>query len=228
MRLLTFFISIILEFIYLLVSIISGLIGFLYPFKYLVKNLSKKSTPVVIVHGWMNSNLIFTSLRKFLESKDFSVYMANFGFHAGDLDIYAEKLGQYIKNNKLKDAVLIGASAGALISFAYLQKLDGWNNVDKFISLSGPLKGTPVAYLDFLFTKAGFQMRPNSKFIKSLWQEKIKNPEKIICLRAKYDEFVPSSSSQIEGANNIIINTVGHTSLIAFSKKTLKTILKNI
>ncbi len=208
-------IEIIKEILLLIWFSASGFLGYFITLESINKNPTKDN-PIVFIHGWKTQNLAHFPMKKYLEKKGFAVYMTNFGLQIGGITKLAKRLKEYINDRELNNVVLVGASLGAIVSLLYLQKLDGWKNVKKFISLGGPFKGTPTARIGF-FSKAARQVLPGSNLIKSLSKEKIKNPEKIICLRAKHDEMVPSGS-QLKGAKNIAIDVSGHVNLLSSPK----------
>lgn len=67
---------------------------------------------------------------------------------------------------------------------------------------------------------------PGSQFLNDLFEGELRNPDKIVCVSAKYDEFVPIWSSQLLGAQSEVLPVVGHVNLAAFSKLTYDLIAK--
>lgn len=206
------------EFLSLFLYVLAGLLGYLFPFTQ-INNEATKATPIVFVHGWLTQNPLYFFFKSYLEKHGYRVYMTSFGLQAGDFTIYTKKLSEYIYKKKLNQVVLIGVSGGALIAFDYLQRQDGWKRVSKFVSIGIPLKGTFLAICCF-FLKSARQMTPKSVYLKDLLAEKVKNPDKILCISAKYDELVPQYSSHIPKAKNEIVDIIGHVHLQAFSRKT--------
>lgn len=82
---------------------------------------------IVILHGWGLSSKRFDGLGGVLRKKGFTVYIPDFpGFGEAPpppipytLSDYAEFLGEYIKNKRLSDVVLIGHSFGGRVSLKY-------------------------------------------------------------------------------------------------------------
>lgn len=210
------------ESISIFLYVLSGLIGYLFPMDY-VKRGEERKLPIVFVHGWFTQNPLYFFLKRYLESNGFSVYMTNFGLQLGNFESYSQKLKEYIENKNLIDVILVGVSGGSLISLEYLQNFDGWKYVKKFISMGGPFKGSPLAYLA-LFSPAARQMLPGSDFIKQFTGHRMLHPERIMCVSAWFDELVPRSSSELRGARNEVVDVIGHVNLQAFSKETYKLI----
>ncbi|HSW48334.1 MAG TPA: hypothetical protein VLG67_04620 [Candidatus Saccharimonadales bacterium] len=203
-------------------SIVLGVLKFILPLE-LVNPSSTEKFPIVISEQWFNKNYWHFLMKNYLVKKGYKVYWVDYSILKGGIDDGAKNLQKFFIENDIKNAVLVGISYGAVSAFYYLQYLDGWDRVSKFISVAGPLKGTPKAYLLF-FLKAGWQIFPNSQFIKKLVELPINNPEKILCISAKHDELVPLSSSRLPNVKNVISNTIGHNMLHMFSKEVFKLI----
>ncbi len=206
------------EFIFVFIYLLAGLLGFIFPLGSLNKNPTRKYS-FVFVHGWLTQNPLYWLLKHYLEHHGYLVYMTNLGLQAGDFRISAKRLKAYMDARELRDVILIGVSGGAIISFYYLQRLDGWHRVLKFISIGGPFRGSPLAVLAF-FSKGARQMIPDSPFIQELFEDGVTNIGRIVCLYTKHDELVPRWSSQLDGANNICIDTIGHVNFQAFCRQT--------
>lgn len=217
-----FALGVLKEIIFIFISLFAVVLGYLFPLTETNKN-PLKDRSIVFIHGLFSQNLLHYFLKRHLEKKGYRVYMTNFGLLTGDIAKNSKLLSDYVTNNNLKDIVLVGASEGAIISLYYLQKLDGWTKVNKFISVGGPFKGFPLARLAF-FSLAAKQMSANSDFLKDLFNGSIQNTQKIICISSKFDEIIPSKSSKIEGAINETLRIVGHINLIAFSNDVHKLI----
>jgi len=205
--------------------ILSAFLGYIFPLSNVNLNPTKQS-PIVFVHGWLTQNPLYCVMKWYLERKGFAVYMTNFGLQVGNMDVTARLLQEYIEARGLADVTLVGASAGSLISYVYLQELEGWNYVDRYISIGGPFRGTPIAILAS-FTEAGRQMMPNSVFIARIHSQPIKNPDRIVCLFTNEDELVPPWSSYLDGLRSIRVDTIGHVKLQAFDKETYRLISEN-
>jgi triacylglycerol lipase len=61
---------------------------------------------------------------------------------------------------------LFGFSMGGLIGRFYLQKMEGWRRVQRFVTVATPHNGTILAR--FAHRLGAKQMRPNSAFLKEL------------------------------------------------------------
>lgn len=166
---------------------------------------------IVIVERWLSLNLRHLYWKYYLERKGYNVYLANFPLRLGDFHESAMHLDSYLERNELTDVTLVGISSGALTSFLYLHYFDGWSRVDKFISIGAPFKGTWMAIF-LSFFSSGKELLPNSELIKEISQINFENPNKIYCLRAKFDEMVPNGTF-LAGAHKLTLNVIGHNNL---------------
>ena len=115
---------------------------------------------------------------------------------------------------------------GGLISLYYLEKLGGEKVINKIITAGTPFNGTRTAYIA-THTKAAREMLPNSKFLREL-AKNLHYTSKIVSIRAKRDQIVkPKSSPILDGAKNIEVSVIGHSSLIQ-SNKVLDIIKKEL
>lgn len=170
-----------------------------------------KGQTIVIVERWLSVNIRHVYWKFYLERRGFNVYLANFSLWHGDFAESAKDLKKYIERKNLKDIVLVGVSSGAITSLLYLQELEGWEKVKKFISIGAPFNGTWSALL-LSFVPSGRQLWPESTLIRKISMFKLENIEKITCIRAKFDEMVPTGSV-LKGAREVRIGTIGHNNL---------------
>lgn len=203
---------------------------FAYPFGHIFGLFISKSPTdpkqtIVIVERWFTTHPYHKFWKNYLEKQGFEVYIVNFPIYKGSFEESAVKLKEYIDNLSLENIVLAGISSGALTSLLYLQHHKGWDKTKKFIALGAPFKGTYMSSL-ISFTKSGRQLLPTSMLIKKLTDEKIVNKDKIICLRAKHDEMVPSDSSFIDGTKCETVEISGHNNFHLDSKDTYSLVAK--
>ena len=98
---------------------------------------------------------------------------------------------------------LIGFSMGALAARYFVQRRGGRDNVRRFVSISGPHRGTMTAYsLPFAGVR---QMRPGSPLLRDL--ESDVDPwgaVEVHCIYTPYDlMIVPAASSVLPGARSV-------------------------
>ena len=187
------------------------------------KGKAKSKNPIVLVIGGFTGAVLYIPLKRYLEKKGLEVFIPHFSQEMGNLDTACDNLEKYFKSKEIKNATLVGISAGGLVCHLFLNNHEGWSRVEKFIALGTPFKGTWMA-LFTAATRAGRQLLPNSNFIQKVKNTKAKNLDKTFCIVAWKDELVPRRSSKLAGSKVFELKTVGHVRLHAFSKKTFEKI----
>lgn len=187
--------------------------------------LKNNGQVIVIVERWLSLNIRHIFWKRYLERRGFRVYLINLPLWKKDFSDSSKKLSDYIDQFGLSDIILVGISSGALSALLYLQERNGWNKVKKFISIGAPFKGT-YAILFLSFLPSGRELLPGSKLVKKIQSYPTFDPRKTICIKAKFDEMVPSGSI-LNGAKKITLNIFGHNNLHLHNKKTYKIIIEN-
>ncbi len=173
---------------------------------------------IVIVERWLSLNARHVYWKRYLEKKGFSVHLMNFPLWEKDFQDSSNKLSKYMVDNNIDNAVLVGISSGAITCLLYLENQNGWGRVQRFITVGSPFRGTwLMLFLSFLIS--GRELLPGSNLMKKIKDIQLSYPEKVICVRAKFDEMVPSGST-LPGAHKTTINVYGHNNLHLMHKKT--------
>ena len=172
---------------------------------------------VVISTGFLTRGVFHFFQKNYLEAYGLRVYIADFGYNTEDIAETAEKLQHFFNKHQLEDVVLVGCSEGSLVGYYFLEHLNGWPKVRKFIAIAGPFHGAPAATL-MPFVAAN-QMSPDSPFLKDLLKKESKHKDKMITVQAYYDELVPRKSSHIKHYDNRLMHLVGHGRVQGFSNE---------
>jgi triacylglycerol lipase len=129
-----------------------------------------RSVCTVLVPGWLDNDRTLGRLRRFLEFSSISTVICSPQPSDGSVPIQrlAEQLAEFIEYGfgSQEPINLFGFSMGGLIHRVYLQEMDGWRRVRKFVTVATPHRGTMTARL--ATHQAGMQMRPDSEFILGL------------------------------------------------------------
>lgn len=183
--------------------------------------------PVIIVHGFNNNETKMKHIAKSLSDLGCTVFSVSLKPSSGKLGI--DDLAQQLKNfisDKIdsdQNIDLIGFSMGGLVCRYYLQRLNGLNKVDHFITISTPHNGTWIAFL--LCNKGAKQMRFASDFIIDLNKDldKLKSL-KFTSIWTPFDLMIlPTSSSHIDFGKEIKIKCLLHPLMVS-NKKCIKAI----
>lgn len=207
----------IIEFLYWLINAVSPLFGFI-PLPPTIKS------PVLIVTGGFTAAILYFPFKKYLEAKGFEVHVINFSSTKG-IEYSAKNISDYLEKHNLSNVILVGISTGALASYVYLNKMEGWNKTKKFISIAGPFRGSFWAYFT-VFSKTGRELLPGSRFMKYFETIENMHTERTYTIHAEKDELVPSWSSKIPSKKTIVIPLYGHVRVHSFSKETFETVAK--
>jgi pimeloyl-ACP methyl ester carboxylesterase len=187
---------------------------FTYPIINFLKHPQKSSTllpskgTIVIVECWFQSNEYHLLWQNYLEKKGFRTHLLTFNDMNESFASTAKKLNFQIESLGIKNFSLVGISTGAIVCLEYLTQFEKWKSIKKFISVGGPLRGTPAAWL-ISFTKKGRDMTPDSQLIHNLSQRYIPK-NKMVTLSASHDELIPLKNSVLEGVPSYIIHVYGH------------------
>jgi triacylglycerol lipase len=165
--------------------------------------------PVLIVHGIWDSRARMRELEQGLIARGFPHTRA-FDMKPNDgraplatLAAQAKRQADALLDEHGGPIDLVGFSMGALISRYYLQRLGGKACVRRFISISGPHRGTLSAYG---LPLAGLRdMRPGSALLRDLdADEDAFGTVEVHCLYTPYDlMIVPATSSVLPGARSV-------------------------
>lgn len=199
-----------------------AILRFFLPLKVLNPH-PRQRLPIVIVERWVTQNPLHIIIKWYLEKRGWRVYLVNFTVFQGDFATSAFALKRFLQINGLSEVILIGISLGSLTCLEYLQRLGGWEKVNKFIAIGAPFHGTSMVAVFFPF-RSGRESFPKSTYLQGWENENLVNKAKIFSLYARYDELVPKESSLLEGVRNQEINVVGHNNLHVWKKETFEAI----
>ncbi|MBL1211472.1 alpha/beta fold hydrolase [Geminocystis sp. GBBB08] len=176
--------------------------------------------PIVMVHGITDTGKEFETMILYLQKKGYKTYtidlIPNFG--TADLRDLAQQVKQYI-NHKFtpeEKIILIGFSMGGLVTRYYLQRLNGINKVEEYISISAPNNGTNLAYT--LPLKGILQMRPHSQFLEDLNKDvkQILANLKCLIIWTPFDAMIiPANSSLLGIGKEIKVPVLIHKWMIS-------------
>jgi len=182
--------------------------------------------PVLLVHGYMDTPLTpwWNIVEKRLSNAGYeseSIKRLNLsGSKIPGKTIHSPRL--YAKN--LKNFVdsefsgmkfdIIGHSMGGLVSRWFIEKLNGFENVNKLITIGTPHYGTEITKLGS-FTPGGRDMIPGSDFLEELNSGDLAEGVEYYSVWSKGDyAILPSYRAKLEGAKNINPGFYPHVMLV--------------
>ncbi|MEO0456579.1 MAG: alpha/beta fold hydrolase [Cyanobacteria bacterium P01_A01_bin.114] len=187
--------------------------------------------PVVLVHGLWNTVNIFWKLRSHLENQGWPIYALNLSPNNGDvgIEVLAQQLHTFIAQQfePCQAIDLLGFSMGGLISRYYLQRLGGVGQVKRFVAVSTPHHGSMMAW--FRQNPGGVQMRPGSRFLKALNQDKHQLAQlQVTSLWTPFDLLVvPASSGQLAVGQSWRLSVATHNMMLQ-APSSLEAIVKSL
>lgn len=187
---------------------VTAIISLVYHPK-LYRNPHPKGT-IILVFCWFTPNIAHNVWVNYLEREGFRTYLVHLPLLFEDFAASAGRLKQFILRHNIKKYTLVGLSTGAVVCLFFLDEFKKWHDVNRFISVGGPLHGTP--YAKFIsFCGKGRDLLPGSAFLKQLG--KIVVPlGKMATISVVYDELIPRKSNKWKGAVSYVIPGWGHNS----------------
>ena len=164
---------------------------------------------VVLVHGIYDSSRRMKTLKRFLEARGWQVFAVSIKPNNASIpfEAMAAQLSEFVSANipPGEKFDLVGFSMGGLVSRFYVQKLDGYRRVRRFVTLSAPNHGTLWACLGSL--PGVKQMRPNSPMLRDLNSDLSKlEPLGYTSVFTPFDlSIIPFSSSRMPVGRNVMV-----------------------
>ena len=184
------------------------------------------ANPVVIVHGIFSTSRDMARLAQHLRSEGREVFTPDLAPAGGEVgvDELAAQLARFVVDNLgSRRFDVVGFSMGGLVSRYFLQRLGGLAQVDHFVTIATPHRGTILARLNRF--PAGRQMRRGSDWIRDLARDADRlGAVKFTSFYTPLDLMIlPARSSVVPQAHNIRLWAALHPSLI-LEKRCLRAI----
>ncbi|GBE90610.1 lipase class 2 [Nostoc cycadae WK-1] len=187
-----------------------------------MNKINQTHNPVLLIHGIGDTEAVFRKMQNYLQDKGWSVYALNLVPNNGDvgLDVLAQQVADYINVTFEPEQKLdiVGFSMGGIVSRYYVQRLQGIERVQRFITISSPHYGTVMAYGSW---RPGCeQMRPHSNFLKDLNSDAVMLKQlNFTSIWTPYDlMIVPAKSSQMPIGTEVIIPAASHPWMLTDSR----------
>ena len=189
--------------------------------EYKIRGFLSKELPSTWKSGEVSDVLIIQGLNEYvINFREFGDIANKLGFRVHGIDLHtratvaniAQQYINFIKENDLRDIVIVCHSKGGIISKFLLDNYPEINKrVSKVISIAVPFGGSGLGWIPIWNIP---ELGTNSKFIKKLLQ-KTENNVKFLNLYSELDNHVILSDSlRLSGADNRLINIIGHTRIL--------------
>ena len=187
----------------------------------LVHDIESAGTPILLVHGIIDNQSIFTLLRLGLRRRGFDqVSTMNYSILTGDVRVAAARLAEEVEaivaETGYERIHVVGHSMGGLIARYYVTRLGGDQRVHTLVTLGSPHAGTYSAYAwPGTLTR---QLRPGSPLMRELELPLPDCRTRFICYWSDLDQIMfPQRTAALDHpdlvATNILLHGVGHTSI---------------
>ena len=163
----------------------------------------KDKIPIILLYGFFSSRRALAIMERLLTNRGFQVMSFNLGGSLGvfftrgikETAVFIDgKIKRQMERHGFPKVRIVAYSKGGLVAMWWLLKMGGYRYCDKIITLGTPFKGTFWSYLA-LVTPLGFfwrdvwQMRPNSKFLKTLHAARVPDKLEIFCCYSNRDRI---------------------------------------
>ena len=169
--------------------------------------------PVLLIPGVFESWHYLRVIGERLAARGHPVHrVAELGLNHRPIDRAARLLGDYVVERGLRDVVLVTHSKGGLIGKAMLladqdaaaAPLE--RRLTRLITVNTPFRGTPVARWGLGPWR---EFRPEAAIIRSL-DARTEVNDRITSLVSAVDQYVPRAIAHLDGAENVVLDRVGH------------------
>ena len=173
--------------------------------------------PVLLLHGVLCNAGVWLGLRRHLERRGQGpVYTLSYGPPLASIELFADqvaaKVDAILAATGAAQVAIVGHSMGGLVARAYLRRY-GASKVRLLITLGTPHHGSVHAWL--FPGESLAQLRPGNAWLAGL-NSAAPPGCRIVSLWSRHDSMVaPQASSQLPGADEIVVTGVGHNALLA-------------
>ncbi len=184
--------------------------------------MSDRSTPVLLIHGFLGTRGSLFQLEQRLVGDGFHVVSFNLGLlNVRDIRTSAllihRKVESMLQQSGRPRIDIVGHSMGGLIGLYYIKRLGGFRTVRRMVMLGTPARGTWAALVGVatmgLWSSSSWQLLPGSDFLSDLHQGPLPNEVEFFTIAAERDWLCPPEATQLEGAHAITV-PLGHSSLV--------------
>ncbi len=173
--------------------------------------------PVLLLHGVLCNAGVWLGLSRHLAAQGLGpVYTLSYGPPLASIEVFADQLAAKVdailRATDAAGVAIVGHSMGGLVARAYLRRY-GASKVRLLVTLGTPHHGSVHAWL---FPGACLaQLRPGNPWLAALNAAALPGC-RVVSLWSRHDSMVaPQASSQLPGAEEVVITGVGHNALLA-------------
>ena len=183
--------------------------------------------PIILLHGlFQNRSCLFWlqyRLRAAGYQQIISINTPPWRDMEASTESLAKKVDELRINLKVDQVILIGHSMGGMIARNYIQNRGGAAHVHGMVTLGSPHHGSKLA--PFALSTMGKTLLPGSTFLNQLNSVTWPEGTQAVSIYTRYDNIVlPAESGKMDGAQQIELDGMGHTSLL-FHPRSLQAVI---
>lgn len=215
-----------LEYVYVMLHLIMLALDYLaWPLQrlYHKKDVSHPDSlqrPIVLVHGYMMRGGVMWLIKRRLINAGFKqVHLFTYAPPWRDINCFARQLEDFVSKiapDPKTKVDIVAHSMGGLVSRYYINLLEGYKRVSRFITLGTPHGGSML--WSFAIWQCGRQMRPESPTLNGLAENDYRLDDlSVTSIYSDFDELVIPQESPVisrSGVNNIMVSGVGHVGFV--------------
>lgn len=194
--------------------------------------LKRNQTPVLLLHGLFDNQASWFWFKHQLKNRGITnvVTLNLSSWHSEEVltELLSKRVDELRHRLGVNKVHLVGHSMGGIIARNYIQLRGGESKVEHLICLGSPHAGSRLA--TFSIAPLGKHLIPGSAFMQRLNSTPLPEQVATTNIYTKKDNMVlPNDSCVLNGARNIELDGMGHTSLIyrtapiEITAKTLRT-----
>jgi len=183
--------------------------------------LRNDQTPILLLHGLFQNQGCLRPLKRSLHQAGFfSVHTLSLpSWHNAEYltEQVAKKVDELRHATGLPKVHLIGHSMGGILARNFIQIRGGEKKVAGCILIGVPNQGSRLA--PFALSPLGRLLIPGSAFLERLAQAPLPPQIPVLSIYSRHDNFIqPAANAHLDGAANIELSGLGHTSLLYSSE----------
>jgi triacylglycerol lipase len=210
------------------ISILLRLVGWIFSIERI--HFNAEDPPIILLHGLFHDRTSLLWIKYRLRGEGFhnlhTVRLAP--WH--NVEFLTERIAKKVDKLRLSTGIrkvhLIGHSMGGILARNYIQIRGGNTKVESCILLGTPNLGSRLAA--FAFSPLGKLLIPGTEFLERLAATPLPADVPITSIYTRHDNLVqPFSNARLEGAHNVELTGMGHTSLL-YNSRAFAEIIKSL
>ena len=187
-----------------------------------------RRTPVILLHGLFQNRSCLLLLHWHLSAAGYDQVLSINTPPWLDLDTLVDRVARAVEQACRETGAarvhLVGHSMGGILARCYIQLHGGAERVAGCVTIGTPHAGSKLA--PFAVSRLGRELLPGSPLLTRLHAAPLPGGVRFTSIYSQHDNIVlPADSARLDGADNIELAGIGHTSLL-FSPAVAQDVVK--